>query len=330
MSVAPPGAPPAPGTVACPRCGASIGPDQDWCLDCGAPARTRLVPTPNWRAPVAVLAVVVRARRHRPGGGLRRADQRHRARRAGQLAGAAAVGHDGQPPAAAQPAPTQAAPAPTDRGPGHRRTGGRPARGTGTGEHRPPPAPPPARAAPRPRARPASGALDRQAHHRRASTRQRPTCGTPLGLAADDARPAASPRRVPTSGQRSASRPAACAASGCSVTAGRVRRLLGADHLERRHRRLGQRLEVVAALEHDAERHVELVGQRRACSPPSARSPRGVTRQPASGSRTCASKPAESRIRPGRYSRPSEHDDVLDERAPRRVARPGRHGRLTV
>ena len=59
MSVAPPGAPPAPGTVACPRCAALIGPDQDWCLECGAPARTRLVPTPNWRAPVAVLAVVV-------------------------------------------------------------------------------------------------------------------------------------------------------------------------------------------------------------------------------------------------------------------------------
>ena len=59
MSVAPPGAPPAPGTVACPRCGASIGPEQSWCLECGAPARTRLVPTPNWRAPVAVLALVV-------------------------------------------------------------------------------------------------------------------------------------------------------------------------------------------------------------------------------------------------------------------------------
>jgi hypothetical protein len=36
-----------------------IGPDQDWCLACGAPARTRLVPTPNWRAPVAVLAIIV-------------------------------------------------------------------------------------------------------------------------------------------------------------------------------------------------------------------------------------------------------------------------------
>ena len=59
MSIAPPGAPPAPGTIACPRCATTIGPDQDWCLACGAPARTRLVPTPNWRAPVALLAVIV-------------------------------------------------------------------------------------------------------------------------------------------------------------------------------------------------------------------------------------------------------------------------------
>jgi hypothetical protein len=59
VSVAPPGAPPAPGTIACPRCATAVGPDQDWCLACGAPARTRLVPTPNWRAPVAVLATVI-------------------------------------------------------------------------------------------------------------------------------------------------------------------------------------------------------------------------------------------------------------------------------
>ena len=52
------GAPPAPGTIACPRCDTAIGPDQQWCLHCGAPARTRLVPTPNWRAPLIVLALV--------------------------------------------------------------------------------------------------------------------------------------------------------------------------------------------------------------------------------------------------------------------------------
>ena len=68
MSVAPPSAPPAqpgpaqagpaPGTIACPRCGSGVGPDQQWCLQCGAPARTRLVPTPNWRAPLLLLALV--------------------------------------------------------------------------------------------------------------------------------------------------------------------------------------------------------------------------------------------------------------------------------
>ena len=52
------GAPPAPGTIACPRCGSAVGPEQEWCLRCGAAARTRLVPTPNWRAPLMVLALV--------------------------------------------------------------------------------------------------------------------------------------------------------------------------------------------------------------------------------------------------------------------------------
>ena len=119
VSVAPPGAPPAPGTVACPRCGASVGPEQDWCLECGAPARTRLVPTPNWRAPVAVLGGGDPARRRRPGDRLRRAHQRHGARRAGRLAGAAAVGHDGSAArrGAARPDHRPRPPA-DDRGPG--------------------------------------------------------------------------------------------------------------------------------------------------------------------------------------------------------------------
>ena len=47
-----------PGTTACPRCGAPVAADQDWCLRCGDAARTRLVPTPNWRWPVALVAVV--------------------------------------------------------------------------------------------------------------------------------------------------------------------------------------------------------------------------------------------------------------------------------
>jgi hypothetical protein len=50
-------APPADGT-ACPRCGAHVAADQDWCLSCGDAARTRLVPTPNWRLPIAIAAIV--------------------------------------------------------------------------------------------------------------------------------------------------------------------------------------------------------------------------------------------------------------------------------
>jgi hypothetical protein len=54
----PPAPGPAPVPLRCPRCGSYVAPEQDWCLECGAPARTRLAPTPNWRAPIALLAVV--------------------------------------------------------------------------------------------------------------------------------------------------------------------------------------------------------------------------------------------------------------------------------
>ena len=117
MSVAPPSVPPAPGTVACPRCGTSIAPDQSWCLECGAPARTRLVPTPNWRAPVAVLAVVILL------AGIALAvafvaltnDNEPAAPVNSQAPPPSAT--TAQPPAAAQPAPTATAPAPTTAAP---------------------------------------------------------------------------------------------------------------------------------------------------------------------------------------------------------------------
>lgn len=48
-----------PGTIGCPRCNAPVGPEQSWCLNCGAAARTRMAPTPNWRLPVAAVGVVV-------------------------------------------------------------------------------------------------------------------------------------------------------------------------------------------------------------------------------------------------------------------------------
>jgi len=62
---APEGAsPPIPGAAAaparageaCPLCGAPLHPTQEWCLNCGAAARTRLAASPNWKGPIAALA----------------------------------------------------------------------------------------------------------------------------------------------------------------------------------------------------------------------------------------------------------------------------------
>jgi hypothetical protein len=47
-----------PDAIACPRCGLPVRGDQGWCLSCGTAARTRLAPTPGWRAPLVVAAVV--------------------------------------------------------------------------------------------------------------------------------------------------------------------------------------------------------------------------------------------------------------------------------
>ena len=44
---------------ACPRCGAPLQPEQDWCLSCGAAASTRIAPAPSWRAPLAIVATVL-------------------------------------------------------------------------------------------------------------------------------------------------------------------------------------------------------------------------------------------------------------------------------
>lgn len=49
--------PPTP--VVCPRCGNTVGAEQAWCLSCGAPARTRMRPTPNWRLPIATIAAII-------------------------------------------------------------------------------------------------------------------------------------------------------------------------------------------------------------------------------------------------------------------------------
>lgn len=59
---APRGASPAVGEPrrggSCPLCDGPLRPDQEWCLRCGAAARTRLAAAPNWRVPAAVLAAV--------------------------------------------------------------------------------------------------------------------------------------------------------------------------------------------------------------------------------------------------------------------------------
>lgn len=43
---------------ACPLCGATLAADQEWCLSCGAAARTRLASPPGWQAPLALLLVL--------------------------------------------------------------------------------------------------------------------------------------------------------------------------------------------------------------------------------------------------------------------------------
>jgi hypothetical protein len=44
---------------ACPLCGAPLHPEQEWCLSCGAAARTRLAASPGWRGPIVALVVVL-------------------------------------------------------------------------------------------------------------------------------------------------------------------------------------------------------------------------------------------------------------------------------
>jgi hypothetical protein len=46
-------------TEPCPLCGAPLGATQEWCLRCGAAARTRLAATPRWRAPLIALAIAI-------------------------------------------------------------------------------------------------------------------------------------------------------------------------------------------------------------------------------------------------------------------------------
>ncbi len=61
MSAAPASPPPpttGPAGSGCPLCGSPLHPQQEWCLRCGAAARTRLATSSNWRAPIVTIAVV--------------------------------------------------------------------------------------------------------------------------------------------------------------------------------------------------------------------------------------------------------------------------------
>lgn len=50
--------PTTPGAFLCPRCGGALRSDQDWCLECGLAARTRIHPPPGWRLPIAATLLV--------------------------------------------------------------------------------------------------------------------------------------------------------------------------------------------------------------------------------------------------------------------------------
>lgn len=58
-ALAPPSAPGVTYREQCPLCGASLEPEQSWCLRCGAAARTRLAAQPKWKALVVMLVVLV-------------------------------------------------------------------------------------------------------------------------------------------------------------------------------------------------------------------------------------------------------------------------------
>src|SRR6266545_1733685 len=45
--------------TSCPRCGAPMRPDQDWCLNCGTAVTTEVAGARGWRTPVAIVAVVL-------------------------------------------------------------------------------------------------------------------------------------------------------------------------------------------------------------------------------------------------------------------------------
>jgi hypothetical protein len=51
--------PPTPVERRCPRCGAQLSAEQEWCLECGAAVGTRVAEPRGWRAPLAVIGVLL-------------------------------------------------------------------------------------------------------------------------------------------------------------------------------------------------------------------------------------------------------------------------------
>jgi cell division septation protein DedD len=50
---------PAPTGRRCPRCGAGLTEQQEWCLHCGAAVGARVVAAPGWRAPIALAGALL-------------------------------------------------------------------------------------------------------------------------------------------------------------------------------------------------------------------------------------------------------------------------------
>ena len=306
---------PEPGSIRCPRCSSPIGPEQDWCLECGAPARTRLAPTPNWRLPDGgdrrndrarrrpARVLVRQAHRRRPDAGrsdvARRRrhviDGRHDDTDTGvdddgeDRAHGARDGcheHDACNDAVAHEEAGDADDAiklDGDRAADDVDSGHLIAREVQAGDAH-------------------EGDDDGSNDAGRHSGE-----GADAAVGGDGHPPPA------------ASRSCAAKLNGCTAIDGRRRRRCGAQHLERRDDRSRQRVEVVAALEHEPERYAELVRRR-----PQRRRHRAIAvvghraaRQRVVGVRVEARREQQqiglvaARERAPRRASTSEHEDVV-------------------